>query len=170
MRPVFLTGERLYLRAMVAADKEHAVAWFDEVFPINAAGAERVLKDDHRGGTSRLAIVRTEDEVIVGSVQVVSRDGHRTCRLAFHMAPWLPDADAVRAQALRVVVPWLRDQMELMVVTVPVPADQAETIAAAEALGMRLGVRFREPVARPGGRVDLLIYQALNPRWEVRDA
>ena len=37
-------------------------------------------------------------------------------------------------------------------------------------LGMTLSVRFREAVARPGGRVDRLTYQALNPRWEVRDA
>ena len=42
--------------------------------------------------------------------------------------------------------------------------------AAAEALGMVQGVRFREGIARPGYRVDELIYQALFAAWAVRDA
>jgi hypothetical protein len=31
-------------------------------------------------------------------------------------------------------------------------------------------VRWRENVARDDHYVDLLLYQALNPRWEVADA
>jgi hypothetical protein len=51
-----------------------------------------------------------------------------------------------------------------------IPADQPETIAAAEALGMIAGVRLREAIARPDQRVDELIYQALLTPWAVRDA
>jgi RimJ/RimL family protein N-acetyltransferase len=173
LRPTWLTGEHMYLRAMVAADKEHAAAWFDEVWPINAARAEAVLKDEHKADrTPRLALVRNDGDEIVGSVEVGTRDGYRRCSLVFHMAPWLEsgDADALRAEALRLVVPWLRDQVEVMVVTVHLAADATETVAAAEALGMTRSVQLREWVARPGHRVDKLIYQALNPRWEVRDA
>lgn len=172
-RPVWLTGERLYLRPMVAADKEHAAAWFDEVFPIHSTRAEAVLKDEHKADrTPRLALVRTDGDEIVGSVEVGTRDGFRRCSLLFHMAPWLDraDADALRAEALRIAVPWLRDQVELMVVTAHLAADMTETVRAAEALGMTRAVRLREWLARPGHRVDKLIYQALNPRWEVRDA
>jgi RimJ/RimL family protein N-acetyltransferase len=101
---------------------------------------------------------------------VSSHDGHRTCDLTFEMAPWRDDADALRAEALGLLVRWLRDESELMVVAVQVPADQAATVAAAEAVGMVPNVRLREWFARPGGRVDCLLYEGLNPRWEVRDA
>lgn len=171
-RPVWLTGERVYLRPMVAADSEQAAAWYDEVWPINAARAEEVLKDEHKvDRTPRLAIVRMDGDEIVGSVQTSTSDGYRRCSLLFHLAPWLDrtDADTLRAEALRIVVPWLRDQVELMVVTAHLAADMTETVGAAEALGMTRAARLREWLARPGHRVDKLIYQALNPRWEVRD-
>ena len=87
--------------------------------------------------------------------------------LRLHLAPWLDDADAWRAEALGLVVPWLRDEGEMMVISVAIDADQPRTLAAATALGMVETARLRERVARPGGRVDEFRYQALNPRWEV---
>jgi RimJ/RimL family protein N-acetyltransferase len=103
-------------------------------------------------------------------VTVSSGDALRTCGLAFQMAPWRQDADALRAEALGLLVHWLRDEMELMVVTIELAADETETIASAEALGMDRTARLREWFGRPQGRVDCIVYQALNPRWEVRDA
>lgn len=170
MRVVYLTGPTVYLRAMVSGDKEHGAAWFDGAFPINAARAETILKEEQKDRPMRYAILRLEGDEIVGSARVASHDRLRTCELTFHMAPWLPDAGALRAEALRLLVPWLRDQVEVMVVEAPIAADEHEMIEAAGALGMVLSVRLREFLARPGGRVDQLIYQALNPRWEVRDA
>ncbi len=87
----------------------------------------------------------------------------------FHLAPWLPspEADELRAEALRLCVPWLRDEVELMTVTIPIGADETATLAAAEAVGMIQGARLREHLFRPNGRVDLFYYQALNPRWAV---
>jgi len=67
-------------------------------------------------------------------------------------------------------VPWLRDEVEQMTVTVSVPADEGATITVLEELGMVRAARLREHLARPGARVDLLVYQALKPGWEVRDA
>ncbi|HKF77475.1 MAG TPA: GNAT family protein [Candidatus Dormibacteraeota bacterium] len=175
LRPVYLLGSRVYLRAMVEADKERGAAWLDETFPVNAARAEAALKEEHRGwgwrrSSRRLAIALAEDEEVVGSARVSSHNGYRTCRLTFVMAPWRDDADALRAEALELLVRWLRDENELMVVTADLPADERATIAAAEALGMVRNARLREWFGRPGGRVDCLVYQALNPRWEVRDA
>jgi RimJ/RimL family protein N-acetyltransferase len=160
---------------MVEADKEHGAAWLDETFPVNGARAETALKDEHMGpgwrrSSRRLAIALAEGDEVVGSARVSSYNGYRTCRLTFVMAPWRDDADALRAEALELLVRWLRDETELMVVTVELPADQRATIAAAEALGMVRNARLREWFGRPGRRVHCVVYQALNPRWEVRDA
>jgi RimJ/RimL family protein N-acetyltransferase len=174
LRPVYLRGRGVYLRAMVKDDKERGTAWYDGRLPVNAARAEKVLEEEHKHTWDRmrrrLAIVRTEDDDVVGSALVLSWNRLRTCRLDIRMAPWLQDADALRAEALGLLVHWLRDEMELMVVTVEVAADEPATIAAAEALGMAQTARHREWYGRPDGRVDCLLYQALNPRWEVRDA
>jgi len=170
MRIVYLTGERVYLRPLVLADKDSASAWHPGPFLMGAVQAEKVLKDDAAGPARRLALVRSQTDEIVGSVKLTSNDGFRRCWLTFHMAPSTIDSDALRAEALRLIVRWLRDQVEVMVVSVEVAGDEAETIAATRDLGMTLGVRLREFVARAGCRVDRLTYQALNPRWEVKDA
>jgi RimJ/RimL family protein N-acetyltransferase len=175
LRPDFLRGSSVYLRAMVEADRECGAAWLDGTFPVNAARADAALKEEHEGpwwarSARRLAIALTEGDDVVGSARVRSDDRNRTCRVSFVMAPWRDDADALRAEALALLVRWLRDESEAMVVTVELPADEAATIAAAEALGMERSARLREWFGRPGRRVDCLVYQALNPRWEVRDA
>jgi len=175
LRPVFLRGSSVYLRAMVEDDKERGAAWLDETFPVNAGRAEAALKEEHQGqwwarSARRLAIALVDGDAVVGSARVRSEDRSRTCRLSFAMAPWRDDADALRAEALAILVRWLRDESEAMVVTVELPADEPATIAAAEALGMVRNGRLREWFGRPGRRVDCLVYQALNPRWEVRDA
>src|SRR5262249_49053446 len=154
-------------------DRERAAAWLDSTFPVNAARAEKALEEAHRPearGGRRLAIARTEDDEVVGGVQVSSGDSWRRCGLAFSMAPWRQGAGALRAEPLRLLVHWLRDETEVMVVTVDLAADETETIATAEALDMARSARLREWYGRPGSRVDCLRYQALNPRWEVRDA
>ena len=174
LRPAYLTGPNVYLRAMVEADKDRGGAWLDERFPANASRAEKALEEEHkdlwRRAERRLAIARIADDEVVGSVQVVSRDHRRTGSLRFEMAPWREDADVLRAEALGLLVRWLRDEFELMVVEAELPADQRATIAAAEAAGMIRQGTLREWFARPGRRVDCLIYEALNPRWEVRNA
>jgi RimJ/RimL family protein N-acetyltransferase len=175
LRPVYLSGPRVYLRAVVEADKERGAAWLDQTFPVNVARAEAALKEEHEGpwwrrAERRLVIALGEDDEVVGSALVSSHNANRTGRLRFQMAPWRDDADALRAEALGLLVHWLRDETELMTVTVELPADQPATIAAAEAFGMVRNARLRERFARPGARVDCLVYQALNPRWEVRDA
>ena len=86
------------------------------------------------------------------------------------MAPACQDADAIRAAALGLLVHWLRDEGEVMAVTVEVAADEPATIAAAESAGMVRNATLREWFARPAGRVDCHLYQALNPRWEVQGA
>lgn len=163
----------VYLRPLTMEDKVCAAAWFDSPFPVGSSRAEETLKEEHKnpwylGQVTRLAVVRVEDDQVIGGA-TVEPHGERRAWLWFKMAPWLADADDRRADALRVAIRWLRDDFELMATIVPIAADEGATIAAAEAIGLVQSVRLRESRARPGGRVDLLYYQALNPRWEVRD-
>ncbi len=165
----------VYLRAPVESDKEHAAAWLDATFPTNAPAAEAVLKDEHKAPfwerpNLRLIIVRAEGDTVVGGIRVSWGSEVRRCRLEFSMAGWEPDQDSLRAAALRIAVRWLRDEWEAMVVGVTLPADQVETVRAAEEIGMQQHATLREWFLRPGGRVDALVYEALNPNWVVRDA
>jgi RimJ/RimL family protein N-acetyltransferase len=172
MRIVHLTGERVYLRPIVLADKERVSAWHPGPFPLSAVRAESILKAEGEDASRRLVLVRREDDEVVGSVMVSSGDGFRRCVAEFHMSPSIgaAEADALRAEALRLILTWLRDEVEVMAATVDLAEDQSATIAAAEELGMVVAVRLREFFARPGGRVNKLVYQALNRGWEVRDA
>lgn len=173
MRVGYLTGAKVRLRPLIEEDKDCATAWFDSLFPINASRAS-VFFDEIKAfwwneDAITLVIERIDDGEVIGSL-CMTNSNRRTTSMTFHMAPVMTDEDALRADALRVVVPWLRDEHEFMVVRLHIAADARETIMAAEELGMQLSARLREFVARPGYRVDRLCYEALNPRWEVRSA
>ncbi len=175
LRATYLTGPTVYLRAPVDGDKEQAAAWLDDTFPINSPAAEQVLKEEHRApfwerASLRLVIARREGDTVAGGVRIWWGSEARRCSLGFSMARSEPDADALRAAALRIVVPWLRDEFEAMVVGVTLASDQSATIQAAEEVGMERHGTLREWFTRPGGRVDALVYEALNPGWVVRDA
>jgi RimJ/RimL family protein N-acetyltransferase len=166
LRATYLTGERVYLRGMTLADKDHATAWFDGPFPIDATRAEEFLKDEHKDLSSRerhLIIGLTDTDEIAGCLHIYTNG--QTADIWFSMAPWLDDADSLQADTLRMVIPWLRDEATMITTDLEVPADESRTIAAAEELGMQLAVRLREHIARPGHRVDLLLYQAPGPAW-----
>jgi RimJ/RimL family protein N-acetyltransferase len=173
MRVVYLTGDRVHIRPPVEEDKEHATAWFNSVFPANEPRAEAFLEDQvypyWDAHEFTFLIARVDDDTVIGSVRLGIGDW-RLVTLRFHMAPTLEDADELRAEALRMLVPWMRDEHEMMVTRLYIPADQPRTIAAAEELGMTLSVRLREFIPVPDGRVDELIYEAINPRWEVPHA
>ena len=173
MKASFLAGEQIHIRAMKRSDKDQAAAWFDSPFPVNATRAETFLREELTATwhpqTTLLALVRLGSDDIVGGVTLWSED-RRVGWLRISLAPVLPDADAVFGDALRVLIPWWRDEHEFMAVNVEIPADRPEAIAAAEDLGMTHAVTWRQSELREGHSVDLLLYQALNPRWEVADA
>lgn len=175
LRATYLTGPTVYLRAPVDGDQEAAAAWLRGPFPINGPRADEVLKEEYRRiwwmrTGVLLVLVRREGDVIVGGARVTSHDEFRRCTVELTLAPWEPEADALRAEALRILVAWLRDEIEAMVVSVTVAADQPDTIRAATDLGMVHGVTLREWFARPGGRADGFVYEGLNPHWRVPDA
>lgn len=175
MKPPFLTGERVYIRAMVEADKNCAVAWFDSEFPVNAVRAEKFMREQIKEILSArrkyYVIVRTDSDQVIGGIKLKSWD-MRAADLTIRMAPHLSQdaADGYKADALRLFVPWIRDEHEFMAQTIEIAADENQCIAAAEEIGLHFGARFRGYLRRPGERIDLLVYQALNPKWEVLDA
>lgn len=174
-RATYLTGPTLYLRAPVESDQEAAAAWLEGLFPINRPRAEALLKEEYgrrwwmRAGLL-LVIARRDGDAVVGGARVTSQGDYRRSVVELNMAPWEPEADRLRAEALRILVPWLHDEIESMVVSVTVGADQPATIRAAEDVGMVRNATLREWFARPGARADGLVYEALNPHWDVSDA
>jgi RimJ/RimL family protein N-acetyltransferase len=141
------------------------MAWMPGHFPANAPKAEAYFKENVKFGQRKhyLIICRTETDEIVGGVNLWING--RIANVSFKVAPWCEDAGLIRADALRVMVPWLRDEYDLMNTAFDLAADDVDAIAAAEELGLVLGARLREWIARPGHRVDQLMYQAVNPRW-----
>jgi RimJ/RimL family protein N-acetyltransferase len=175
MRPPFLTGERVYIRAMVEEDKNCGVAWFNSEFPVNAVRAEKFMRDEIKEiwGARRTyyVIVRTDNDEVIGGIKLKSWD-MRAADLTIRMAPHLSKdaADGYKADALRLFVPWIRDEHEYMAQTIEIAEDETHCIAAAEEMNLYFGARFRGYLRRPDGRIDLLVYQALNPNWVVADA
>jgi RimJ/RimL family protein N-acetyltransferase len=170
LRPAYLTGARLYIRALLLEDKAHAAAWFPSPFPINAARAEEYIKNVHKGESPRtyqFVIARVENDEIVGGLKLSTN--FRVGNISFQMAPWLPDADELRAEALDMTLRWLRADFELMTLGVALPADATLSLAAVERAGLVQTARLREALARPDGRVDELWFHEHNHSWITGD-
>jgi hypothetical protein len=173
MRAVYLTGEEFYLRAMVLDDKDHAAAWLGSVLPVSVKAAEKLLEEAHEVGwdeppVMHLAVVRKSDDEIIGGVAIEDQ-ARRLAWLSIYSAPSLENGEQLRADVLRLVVPWLRDELEILVTRVEIPEDEVTLISAAEELGMLPATRLRQFKARASGRLDMLGYEALNPKIALGD-
>jgi RimJ/RimL family protein N-acetyltransferase len=165
LRAIYLTGERVYLRALVESDKQQASAWMPGSFPANSVRAEAFFKESVKlwQRKNQLVICRTDSDEIVGGVSLWNDPRHAHVR--FTIAPRVEDAGSIRGDVIRLMVPWLRDELDVITTSFDLAADDTEAIAAAEELGLLRAVRLREWIARPGHRVDLYVYQAVNYRW-----
>ncbi|CAA9580528.1 MAG: hypothetical protein AVDCRST_MAG87-3297 [uncultured Thermomicrobiales bacterium] len=173
----FLTGSRLGLRHPVLADARSATSWHEGAFPISETQAEELLRSTeiHPWGSApetRLIVDSVPDGVTLGGA-MVERRHDRIGRIRPSAASWLPVAerDEIHAEILALLLPWMLGELDLMVVTIQVPADHAATTMRAISLGMRESVRLREHIRRPDDRVDLLTFEIVNPAWNhaVRD-
>ena len=167
----FLTGDRLGLRHPVLADARTATSWHEGPFPISETQAEELLRSTeiHPWGSApatRLIADSVPDGVTLGGA-VVERQHDRIGRIRLSAAFWLADEDRdeIHATILALLLPWMLGELDLMVVTVDVPADYSATTARATSLGMREVVRLREHIRRPDRRVDLLTFEIVNPAW-----
>ena len=167
----FLTGPRLGLRHPVLPDARHATSWHEGPFPLNQQQAEELLKstETHAWGSApeiRLIAVSVTDGTILGGT-IVERQNDRIGKIRLHAASWLslPERDEIHAGILALLMPWMLGELDLMVITIEIPADHPATIERATSLGMRPVVRLREHIRRPDGRVDLLTFESINPAW-----
>lgn len=162
----YLVGETLYLRGLELKDAKRASAWRDSPFPISAERAEEILKKDVPADSGKyryhLVACRLSDDEPVGAATYQTWNW-RTMDLSVHADPILGPAAAVKAEILRLTVPWLLIEREKMVVWVDLADDEPLVEEAAMAIGMRLAVRLREAFWRDGRRADALIYEALHP-------
>lgn len=105
--------------------------------------------------------------VVVGGA-LVEREGNRVSELRITVGgPNLSheERQRMRAAVLGLLAPWVMGELDLMTTRIDVPADETILIDAATRLGMVEAARLREHVARPAGRVDLLILELVNRDW-----
>ena len=168
----FLVGDTLYLRGLELGDATRPGAWRDSPFPIPKERAEEVLKKDepkqaeHR--KTRLVACRIADDQPVGSV-TYQIWGWRTAELRVSADGALGPAGAeVKAEIIRLVVPWLLHERHLMAVYAEIEGGEPAMETALAAVGMRPAARLRDAIWRDGARHDHYWYEALHPGWVER--
>ena len=169
---VWLRGRTVGLRAPVRADAGEVNVWYGGDPPLTPDEAETLLATEERvpwghNPVMRLMIVTLSDGNVLGSV-VVHRSQRRTSRLELAVGTRRCHREDVQREVLCIVIPWLLSEVALMTVTIRIASDDEPLIEAALQAGMKEAVRLREAVARPDGRVDLLIVERVNEQWGRR--
>jgi RimJ/RimL family protein N-acetyltransferase len=169
----FLVGETIYLRAVENGDAKTTPRWRPSPFPIPAEVAEENLKkevpDQSRDRTQRLIALTIADDQPVGSVMVGYWDYRTASLFQLYADPTLGvRGGAVRAEIVRLLVPWLMHEREKMAVWVETVGGDTQVEAAASDLDMRFAYRLREAIWQNGGWRDEVLYEALHPAWVQR--
>jgi RimJ/RimL family protein N-acetyltransferase len=170
---IYLRNERIGLRAPMREDAVHVAAWHEGMFPLTPQAAEALLEEQETVPWGNNPVVRLiAVDLVTGSVAggaVLERTDNRVGKLRLTAGGAERSAEVrqgIRAEMLRLIVPWAMDEIDLMVISVDIPADEQIVIDAALELGMRQAVRLREYVARPAGRrIDLPMFERVNPAW-----
>lgn len=164
----FLVGEEIYLRRLEKRDTRYAMTWRETTYPVSPAVAETWLTETLNNDRLGIwVILRKSDDRVVGSMTLRRRTigpvlrGYVDPLYGTQGASW-------KAEAYRLVIPWLRDELHVIGIRLPIAADEQEAIAALEQLGCVQTVRFREMLRKDGRWVDQLTYLALHPRWLER--
>ena len=138
-RAVFLSGDVVYVRAYVDQDKEVTAAWAGTPFPVGSPRGEKLLKEWHTEWwprTRHYALCHASTDEVVGGVIVGIR--HLVAEFIVTVAPWRDDADELRAEAIKLIVPWLSDEWSMVSVQAHMAADEPACIAPLRSLGCRI--------------------------------
>lgn len=174
---VYLRDGDIGLRAPVPEDAEQAGAWYEGAFPISPERARDLLTEQEtipwgNNPTIRLIAVDLPSGTVVGGV-LVERDDNRVSKIRITVGgpnPSAEDSQRMHAALLRLVVPWVMGELNMMTAVIDIPSDETILIDAARGIGMVEAVRLREHIARPLGRVDLLMLELVDSRWGQGDA
>jgi RimJ/RimL family protein N-acetyltransferase len=167
-----LVGPTLYVRAAEPADGTTAARWSSSPFPVPAELAEKRLRERFERGFADemrqqllVACLRCDD-LPLGSVEI-QVNGWRYAGCSLAIDPLLPPEtrDAVAAEMIDILMPWLIGERHLMIAEVIVDDTMARTGDALLRQGGRLGARLREFRLVDGVRRTEQWYQVLNPEW-----
>lgn len=167
----YLRGLRIGLRAPSIDDADSVAAWDDSPLPRTPdAGREMLRRSEQTpwGNAEhvRLMVVDLASGTVHGSVMVERQhDRIGKCRIISSPMLALDRRDEIEGDALDLVIPWLRDELDLMVIVLDVAADRAGVIARAGEHGLREVVRLREHIRRRHGWIDLVTLELVNPAW-----
>ncbi len=174
---IYLRDERYGLRAPVPEDAAAAGAWYEGAFPISTETARAMLVEQETipwGANPMIRLIAMEldsDRVVGGAV--VERQDNRVGKLQVTAGGPLragEEGQRLRAALLRLLVPWMMGELNMMTAVIDIPADETIMIDAARELALVEVVRLREHIARPDRRVDLLMLERVNRRWGRGDA
>jgi RimJ/RimL family protein N-acetyltransferase len=163
VQQTYLVGPTIHLRAIESDDAASEPSWRQSWFPRARAVSEAKIEDEYSGsGDTTLMAVRNADDVIVGSV-LIWFDGAWNYTRPF-VARWLaPDAaEAVEAEIVELLLPFLVDEGGAIAALVEVPSEQPLVEAALERIGARFCYRQREAWQLGGQRRDKLGFQLNN--------
>ena len=167
----YLSGQRIGLRAPSLDDAGAIAAWDDAPLPRNPDQGREMLRRSEQtpwGNAEhvRLMIIDLASGDVVGSA-MIERQHDRIGKIGIASAPVLSvdRRDRVEGDALELLVPWMRDELDLMVLVLEIASDLEAVISRAQGLGLVEVARLREHIQRPHGRVDLLALELVNPAW-----
>lgn len=169
---IYLCGTTIGLRAPLRDDAGFVDAWHEGPRSLTPDEAEALLQKEERipwgyNPTIRLMIVDHDTRDVIGS-SLVERAAQRTCTLTVTVNDRHPRQTGIQREAVNLIVPWLLDEVSLMVVTMTLPEDAEALISAATEAGLREVVRLREFIRRDERRIDLLTYERVNWNWGRR--
>ncbi len=167
----YLSGPSIGLRAPLPDDADAIATWDDAVLPRTPdAGREMLRRTEQTpwGNAQhlRLMIIDLASGQIAGSV-MIEREQDRIGKIRIIAAPLLPPdrRDAIEREVLGLVLPWMQEELDLMVLVLDIPSDRTAAISRAKELGMAEVVLLREHILRPDGRADLVMLELINPVW-----
>ena len=168
----FLVGDSLYLRPLELGDAARAGSWRGSPFPVPAARAEDFLKQEIPKEMERRKVrfvaCRRADDAPVGAVVFEVQDWRTASVVPTADVALGADGSRIKAEIVRLIVPWLVEERHLTAVWVELDAGEPDTLAAAGAIGMRPAARLREAIWRNGARHDQVVYERLHAGWVER--
>jgi len=168
LHQTFLVGDEIYLRQVEKSDAALTVSWRPSLLPFSPERTESWIEDDlAKGRQSWHVIVRKADDRVVGSITFRGR-GPATYLDGYVDPFYGAQGERWKAEAFRLVLPWLVDEQHRVSLQISVPATETQVIAALEASGARQTARFRQMLSHNGERVDLLCFAYLNAMWVAR--
>lgn len=165
----FLVGDEIYIRAIEPADSAYGQSWANSILPRSTERHEKWIKEEMAKAKRQATyiILRKADDVAVGSFRTWRYDPTTYARA--YVDPLYGERGHIwKAEALRLVVPWLVDEQHRPRLALSVPGDDALAIEALTGIGARQVARFREQLRGWGGRVDGLRFEYLNRQWVDR--